>query len=163
MAPTAQGFSLPTTHPQLAVTLSMYPPGPHDHRQSHCWARAGKLWSGSRQVACYQWPRVPQDDDHFRNGILVSGLVNAVLQIVFPVFLGWNREWGERKVRACNKRYSCRELFSGFQSRPNSRSAGRLSPKLGCTIKFTVTACLFQIQKLLVSLHITNFLCFAKA
>ena len=50
MAPTAQGFSLPTTHPQLAVTLSMYPPGPHDHRQSHCWARAGKLWSGRQQV-----------------------------------------------------------------------------------------------------------------
>ena len=43
---------------------------------------------------------------------MVSGLVNAVLQIVFPVFLGWNWEWGERKVRACNKRYSCRELFS---------------------------------------------------
>lgn len=54
-----------------------------------------------------------------------------------PVFLGWNREWGKGKWGTAKIQQHTQEYSQGFQSRPHSASAGRLSPKLGCTIKFS--------------------------
>lgn len=134
MAPTRQGFSVPATHSQLALTLNICPPRPDDHRQSHCWARAGKLWSW--QQVCGWLPVAKgtsgwQSFSWWDDEILVSGLVSAVVQMAFPVFLGWGGEWGRGewgrgKWGSAMERYSCRELFSGVSKQtkfPISRKA----------------------------------------